>query len=247
MPDSASFRAKWGVIIPSTNTVVEHDFALLCPPGITFHSGRSYITNPAMHSDEAARALLDQMDDRFEDAMSDVMTVQPDRLVIAMSAEVIRRGAKRGAEFVDDVAQRTGLPVTTAPDASAAALRALGVERVAMVSPYHPQSDQLTFDYFCELGFDVRRIHGLRCSSATAIAETTDQEIIQALRLIDAPDVEGLLQVGTNLSMVRLAAEAERWVGKPTVAMNTATVWHALRKSGFDDRIFHLGSLLEQH
>jgi len=38
--------------------------------------------------------------------------------------------------------------------------------------------------------------------------------------------------VGTNLSMVRLADEAERWLGKPVLAINAATLWHALRSNG---------------
>jgi hypothetical protein len=33
------------------------------------------------------------------------------------------------------------------------------------------------------------------------------------------------VQVGTNLSMVRLAAAAEFWLGKPVIAINTATYW----------------------
>ena len=40
MPDVVGYRAKIGVIVPSTNTVVEHDFARVRPPGVTFHSGR---------------------------------------------------------------------------------------------------------------------------------------------------------------------------------------------------------------
>ena len=43
------------------------------------------------------------------------------------------------------------------------------------------------------------------------------------------------MQVGTNLSMVRLAAEAERWLHKPVIAINAATWWMALRDNGIDD------------
>ena len=52
---------------------------------------------------------------------------------------------------------------------------------------------------------------------------------------------------GTNLSMVRLAAEAEEWLAKPVIAINAATLWHALRANGFDDRFEGLGSLLAEH
>ena len=52
-------------------------------------------------------------------------------------------------------------------------------------------------------------------------------------------------QVGTNLSMVRLAAAVELWHGKPVIAINAATYWHALRQNGIADKVRGLGRLLE--
>jgi len=64
---------------------------------------------------------------------------------------------------------------------------------------------------------------------------------------LDGPDVEGIIQVGTNLSMLRLADEAERWLDKPVLAINAVTVWHALRSQGFPDRLQGFGTLLREH
>jgi maleate isomerase len=46
--------------------------------------------------------------------------------------------------------------------------------------------------------------------------------------------------------MVRLAAAAELWLGKPVIAINTATYWHALRQNKIMDKIEGLGRLLEE-
>jgi maleate isomerase len=59
-------------------------------------------------------------------------------------------------------------------------------------------------------------------------------------------DIDAIIQVGTNLSMVRLAATAEMWLGKPVIAINTATYWHALRANGIMDKISGFGRLLEE-
>jgi maleate isomerase len=53
--------------------------------------------------------------------------------------------------------------------------------------------------------------------------------------------------VGTNLAMARLAGQAEIWLKKPVVAINTAIYWHALRGAGITDRMSGFGSLMEQH
>ena len=49
------------------------------------------------------------------------------------------------------------------------------------------------------------------------------------------------------MSMLRLADEAERWLGKPVVAINAATMWHALRANGFADQFDRFDSLLRDH
>ena len=53
-----------------------------------------------------------------------------------------------------------------------------------------------------------------------------------------------VLQVDTNLSMIRFAAAAEWVLGKPVIAINTATYWHALRACGINDKLQSFGKLL---
>jgi maleate isomerase len=49
--------------------------------------------------------------------------------------------------------------------------------------------------------------------------------------------VEALVQFGANLPLAGIADEAERWLGKPVLAVNIATYWHALRTAGIKDQI----------
>jgi maleate isomerase len=64
---------------------------------------------------------------------------------------------------------------------------------------------------------------------------------------VDGPDVEAIVQFGANLPMAGLAAEAERWLGKPVIAVNVATYWHALRSNGIMDRAHGRGRLFWEH
>ena len=99
MPDVAAFRAKLATIVPSTNTIVEADFNhLFRIPGVTFHTGRMYIPRPAIDSNDAFTALLEQVDQAFEIAVRDIMTCEPDYLVMGdVRADVLgRSGRQRG-------------------------------------------------------------------------------------------------------------------------------------------------------
>jgi maleate isomerase len=87
----------------------------------------------------------------------------------------------------------------------------------------------------------------LQCPSWTAIAEVPDDILRATIIDMNGPgDVDAIVQVGTNLCMIRLAAAAELFLGKPVIAINTATYWHALRANGITDRQAAFGRLLAE-
>ena len=58
MPDVLGHRATFGVLVPSTNTIVEPDLYAMAPPGVTLHTGRIFIGNPKMDDDEAFAQII---------------------------------------------------------------------------------------------------------------------------------------------------------------------------------------------
>jgi maleate isomerase len=247
MPDAAGYRIKFGVIVPSTNTVVEADYNRMAPHGVTFHTGRMYIEHPVMDSDASFEALLAQSRGSIRIAIRDVMTCKPDSLIMGMSSETFWGGVP-GNEFIERVKVQSGLDVATGASACRAALERYGVRRIAVLSPYQPIADRQVTRYFEEAGFAVVGFRGLRCPTATSIAEVPEAQLLTIIRdELDGPDVEAIVQIGTNLSMVRCADEAERWLGKPVLAINAVTLWHALRTNGIPDQMRGFGSLLREH
>lgn len=121
-----------------------------------------------------------------------------------------------------------------------------GVRTVSFVSPYYPVANAEVTRFLEESGFTVRRDTPLRCRCWTDIAKVTPDDLRPVLDALDGDDVDAIVQVGTNLSMVDLAVEYERQRGKPVIAINTATYWHGLRAAGLDDRIEGVGRLLAE-
>ena len=137
-----------------------------------------------------------------------------------------------------------GLPERTATSGDAALRAYGGVRRIAILSPYWPVMNEAVRGYFQDMGYAVVRGIALQSPSWTGIAQITEAQCREVLRKLEGPDVDAIIQVGTNLSMVRLAAAAEMWLGKPVIAINTATYWHALRANGIKDKITGFGRLL---
>ena len=93
---------------------------------------------------------------------------------------------------------------------------------------------------------EARRLEWLERHCPRIPAQVSLADIRIALKELDGPDVEALLQVGTALPTVAVAAEAERWLGKPVLAVNAVTYWHALRQCGIEDRVYGYGRVLEE-
>jgi maleate isomerase len=245
MVDHQGYRRKFGVLGPSTNTIVQPDFDDMRPRGVTNHYSRIYTPNANAVSNESFRAGAETIASNVLDAVRSVMTCAPDYLVMGMSAVTFFDGAKGADAFVRKVEDEAGVKISVGSHACSAALRAYGgVRRIAVLSPYWPVMNTEVARYFGDMGFETVRDIALQCRSWTAIAEVDDVRLREALRQLDGDDVDAIVQVGTNLSMVRLAAAAEMWLGKPVIAINTATYWHALRANGIDDTMDGFGRLL---
>lgn len=240
-------RAVFGVIVPSTNTVVEHDYWRAGIEGVAFRAGSMYIPNPVMGDESEFEALLVQIRASIETAVRDVLTAEPERMVMGMSAETFWGGVEGNAAFEQRIRERTGLPVTTGASACRAALQELGVRRIAVFSPYQPNADREVHRFFTEAGFDVAAVTGLRCATAMDIARVEEPRLRGVIAEIDGPGVEAIVQVGTNLSFVGLAETLEVELGRPVVAINAATLWHALREHGISDQVPGAGVMLRNH
>jgi maleate isomerase len=248
MVDALGWRIKFGVIAPSTNTIVQPEFDAMRPRGVSNHFGRIHIPNDPLRDDGDFTKLIETVRGELMAAVDRVMTCEPDHLIMGMSSETFWDGLEGSERLRERVEARAGVKVTMGSDASRQALRQYGdINRIGVVTPYMPVADTQVRRFFADCGFDVVRLKGLRCAGPVLIAHITERELRQAICEVDGPEVEAIVQVGTNLGMARLAAIAEFWLDKPVLAINTATYWWALRRNGIADKIDGYGSLLLDH
>jgi len=247
MVDALGWRLKLGVIAPSTNTVVQPEFDAMRPLGVTNHFGRIHIPNDPLRNDDDFTRLIDTVRLEIMAAIDRVMTCEPDHLVMGMSSETFWDGLEGSERLRERVEARAGVKVTMGSDAARQALACYGdIKRIAVVTPYMPVADQQVRRFFSDCGFEVVRLEGLKCASPVLIAHVSEAELRDAMRRVDGPNAEAIVQVGTNLAMARLAGQAEFWLEKPIIAINTATYRWALRSNGIDDKIEGFGSLLSR-
>jgi maleate isomerase len=248
MTDALGWRRKFGVLAPSTNTVVQPEFDAMRPRGVTNHFSRIVIPDDPVRDDDDFNRLMQRIKAALMDAVDSVMTCRPDYIVMGMSAETFWDGLDGSKLLQERLEQRSGLKVAMGSDACQAALRRYpGVKRIGIVTPYMPIGDKNVVRFFTDCGFEVVNLKGLKCASPVLIAHVDERTLRDSIKEVDGEGVQAIVQVGTNLAMARLAAIAEFWLEKPVIAVNTATYWWALRQNGIEDKIDGFGSLLLEH
>jgi maleate isomerase len=177
------------------------------------------------------------------------MTCEPSYIMMGMSAETFWGGLEGNVEFEAQLRGFIGpsMGLTSGAAALRSALDAFGVKSVAALTPYQPVGDEQVHRFLDESGYTVRKVVGLKCDTATSIAHTPPQEVIDVvLNELDDENVDAIVQAGTNLSTLDIFPTLEKQLGKPVIPINVATIWHALRAHGIADKFCGKGWLLER-
>jgi maleate isomerase len=246
LPDTLGYRKRIGLVVPSTNTTVQPETDVLRVPGVTCHTGRVTIKERPLNTEEAFYEHMQMMRDGMGAAIDQIMTAGLDHLIMGIALESFWGGVAAADKLQADLAQRAGVGISMGSTASVAALRKLGATRIAILTPHQPRGDEMVRAYFIEAGFNVVRLRGLKCATPRAIAQVAQGDIRNALRELDGSDVDALLTLGTALPAAGIAVEAEHWLGKPVLAVNVVSYWHAIRQCGIEDRVSGHGRLLEE-
>jgi maleate isomerase len=248
MTDRLGYRLKIGIIIPSTNTTVQAETDGMRVAGVTNHIGRIHIPDLPLGNDAEFETMVEAIGPDLDPCIDRVMTCKPARLVMGMSIPTFWGGKAGSEQLLRRLEGRAQVPVTMGSAACIAALNCYPrVGKIGILTPYQPIGDANVARYFSDHGFEVAAVHSLMRPSEVQIAHATELDIINGFKVLANSGVDAIVQAGTDLAAIDLAAEAERWLGIPVIAINAATYWWALRCSGIDDRMMHRGSLLAEH
>ena len=151
MPDVIGWRKKFGVLAPSTNTVVEPDFYMMAVPGVTAHISRILMTNSRRDADDPqsnelrAQSLASEM----KPTIDRILTAEPDYMVMGMSAPTFRGGLEGNRRWKAQMQEHSGgLGMANGAEACERAKKLLDVKRIGVMTPYQPVGDENVVRFF---------------------------------------------------------------------------------------------------
>lgn len=235
MPDRYGPRGVFAVLIPQQNSCQQPEYEAMRPAGVNNQIYRFELES----QDDVAGAVLR--------AVPDVQGCWPDMIIGGNSLEMRSWSVARQARYREELHERAnGIPVVNATDATEAALRKVGAQRIAMFVPLYQDTLDSAASYWEAVGFEVPYRTCMGIGHPRDSINIGIDRIEAVFEEIDHDDVDTLVHIGGSLGIGDMIEPLEAKFGKPVLSVNQTAYWYALRTHGIADPIPGRGRLLRE-
>ena len=220
-----------GLIVPSTNTVMEPDLYRNLPAGTTVHTSRMLLEGSV--TIEAEELMLDVY---LPECARQIGTLKPDVVVFGCTSAGALRGPAYEQELAGEIAKATGAPTVTIMGAVVDELNRLGVKSVSVLTPYSEEINDTIKESLETSGFSVPYINGMDVKGAFNIAAVSPEEIVEYVsKELEGVESDCLFVSCANLRSVDVLSEIREAAGRPVVTSNQAVLEGVKRTIGVAD------------
>ena len=242
---SSRGRARFGVLVPFTNTNLEADMALMCPEGISIHVARLGGYDADEIPDETQMQGLGTSD--LEEPLRLLMGVKPDVVMYGCTSATLTHGPEFDRTLAIECEKMSGAKTVTAASALVHALEAMNIRRIGFASPYVPAINDMAVDFLNTMGFEtVVRSEVDETLGNDDQGAMTPEEVMKLAIEADHPQSDALVLSCTDMRSVEVIDSLETKLGKPVVTSNQAMLFQALQLIGFNTAVRGFGQLLER-
>ena len=220
-----------GLIVPSTNTVMEPDLYRNLPAGTTVHTSRMLLEGSV--TIEAEELMLDVY---LPECARQIGTLLPDVVVFGCTSAGALRGPAYEQELAGEISKATGAPTVTIMGAVVEELERLGVKSVALLTPYSEEINDTIKESLETSGFTVPYMNGMDVKGAFNIAAVSPEDIVDYVReQLEGVESDCLFVSCANLKSVEVLDQIQEVAGRPVVTSNQAVLAGVKRAVGIAD------------
>lgn len=231
------WRARLGLIVPSSNTVNEPEFEAQLPEGVSLHSARLPLEDVTAES-------LATMADNTENCADFLASADVDVIAYGCTTGSLVKGPGYDESIESRITEQTGIPAVATAAAIKRAFDELGISKLVIATPYIDELNDRERSFLESAGYDVLAIDGIGHTDNLKIGREYPQTAYQMVRNLDTEDADGIFISCTNFRTFEIIEPLESDTGKPVVTSNQATLWNVLETLNVDPT-HSLGSLIQ--
>ncbi len=218
---------------------METEFNEMVPEGFTVHAARMRMKNVTTEE-------LRRMDEDSVRAAVELSDARVSVVGYGCTIAIMSRNVGYDEVVKKRIEGRTGIPTIISATAVLAALRALRIRRVALVTPYTEDLTRAEVDFVMKYGFEVPAYRGLGIESNTEVGNLNDSAAADLVRQLNHEDADGVLISCAQMPSAKVIGDLEAEVKKPVISTNTATLWAMLRRLKVNTSVQGYGRVLEK-
>lgn len=232
-------RARIGLLVLATDYTIEHEWRAIMAglPGVALYHSR--ILNDAQITPETLRA----MEPRIAAATDVILPGSPlDVVAYGCTSASMAIGEDKVFEKIRSV--RPTAKCTTPITAAFAAFRALGAQRIGVLTPYRADVNRIVANYIRARGFEVPVFGSFSEQDDGIVARITPASVKLGVKTImERAAIDAVFVSCTSVRLAEAARDIEAEIGVPVTSSNHAMAWHALRLAGVGDAMPQWGQL----
>ena len=238
-------RARFGTLVPFTNTNLEPDMGLLRPDGVSLHFARIGGYDQDEIPDAEQMHGLGAAD--LAEPLKLLQGVRPNVILYGCTSATLTHGVAFDRALAARIKAESGAHTVTAAGALVHVLKFLDVTRIGFASPYVAAINDMAVAFLAEAG-----LHTVARSELSNVLDNYGQGALspQAVYELgisaDHPDAKAVVLSCTDMRSVEITASLERDIGKPVITSNQAMMFQALQLAGINDALPGYGAVLER-
>jgi len=255
-PDSCSYRRRFGLIIPATNTIMESElWSILVKnrgnglDGIGLHTSTVLTPKPVVDDAAGLETFKRQFLGGIKTSVDSGLLARPQYFIMGCSLEHMLVGLDAIRANMAEVETYSPLSWSSWHEAVQAAFHCYQIKRVGILTPWERLGNTSAVRMFEDMGVEVVASVGLSCANIQHISQLPDaakEKAVLELLATKENRLDAVVQCGTNMSMTAVTEKLEPQLGIPIFGINATILWYALRENGFTAPVLHAGRLLRE-
>ena len=231
------WRGRIGMLMPSAG-LAEREVEKILPEGVSLHVTRIPMRRPTNEE-------LAHLADRVEEAAALLSHARVDVIAFNCTLGSLIKGVGYDREIIGRIEKFTGIPATTTATAVLEGLKAVGMRRLVLVTPYIEEMNSIEVAFLEAQGFRVLSHKGLGLQDPFEQVGVEPSRWYRTVRERADAEADGYFLSCAGIRAVAVVEALESDLGKPVITSNQALAWHALRMIGVKEPVPGYGALLK--